>query len=72
MGGLITVRVSEELQSELKKHKINWSEKIREYLEAQIKQLELAKLLKHNAARMKRSKIHADSTPMIRSDRDSR
>ena len=72
MDGLITVRVSEELRSQMKKYKINWSERMRAYLETEVKQLELLEFLKKTASKMKHEKIHADSTPFIREYRDSR
>lgn len=72
MSSLITIRISEDLQVEMKKYKVNWSDKVRTYLESQIKQMELLQFLKKNANSMKRSKIHADSAKMIRTDRVSR
>ena len=72
MSSLITIRISEDLQVEMKKYKVNWSDKIRTYLESQIKQMELLQFLKKNANRMKRSRIHVDSAEMIRADRESR
>ena len=72
MSGLITIRISEDLQTQMKKYKINWSDKVRTYLEAQIKQIELLEFLKKNTNNIKRAKVHADSTEMIRADRESR
>lgn len=72
MSGLISIRIPEALQTQMKKYDINWSDKVRTYLEAQIKQLELSKFLKQNASKMKHGKMHADSTALIRADRDSR
>ncbi len=72
MSGLITIRIPEDLQSQMKKYKINWSYRIRSYLETQIKQMELLQFLKTNSNNMKHSKIHANSATMIREDRDSR
>ena len=72
MSSLITIRISEELQVEMKKYKVNWSDKVRTYLESQIKQMELLQFLKKNSNSMKRSRVHADSAAMIRADRESR
>jgi post-segregation antitoxin (ccd killing protein) len=72
MNGLMSIRIPGELQVKMKKYDINWSDKVRTYLETQIKQLELSKFLKQNASKMKHAKMHADSTAMIRVDRDSR
>ncbi len=72
MSGLISIRIPEELQMQMKKYKINWSERVRDYLEAQIKQQELLLFLKKREEMMKHEKMHADSTPMIREDRNTR
>lgn len=72
MSGLISIRISEELQAEMKKYKINWSERVRAYLETQIKQQELLLFLKKREEMMKHEKTHADSTLLIREDRDTR
>lgn len=72
MSSLITIRISEDLQVEMRKYNINWSDKVRTYLESQIKQMELLQFLKKNASSMKKSRIHADSAEMIRADRESR
>ena len=72
MGGLITVRIPEELQLQMRKYDINWSDRVRTYLEAQVGQMELLDFLKKTAIKMKREKLHADSAPMIKEDRESR
>lgn len=72
MSGLISIRVSDELQTSMKKYKINWSERVRTYLESQVKQQELLQFLKKREEMMKHEKVHADSTPLIREDRDTR
>ena len=72
MGGLITVRIPEELQLQMRKYDINWSDRVRTYLEAQVGQMELLAFLKKAAVRMKREKLRADSTQMIKADRESR
>ena len=72
VSGLITVRIPEDLQVQMKKYKVNWSDRIRVYIEAQVKQFELLGFLKNKAESMKRGKMHADSTAMIREDRDFR
>ncbi len=72
MSGLISIRISEKLQEEMKKYDINWSDVVRTYLESQIKQMELLRFLKQNSSAMKRAKVHADSAAMIRADRGSR
>lgn len=41
------------------------------HLEAKAKPFELLQLFAHNANRMKRDRMHADSTAMIKSDRES-
>jgi hypothetical protein len=72
MGGLITVRIPEELQLQMKKYDVNWSDKVRTYLEMQVRQMELLDFLKKTAVRMKHAKLHADSAQMIKEDRESR
>ncbi len=71
MSGLITVRIPDDLQAQMKKYKVNWSDRIRIYLEAQVKQFGLLDFLEGKAEGIKRGKTHADSTAMIREDRDS-
>lgn len=72
MSGLISIRISKDLQTQMKRYNINWSDRVRTYLEAEVKQLELLTFLEKSAKKMKGAKIHADSTPLIRADRDSR
>ncbi len=68
----MTIRISEDLQLQMKKYDINWSDKVRTYLEAQVGQMELLGFLEKTVVRMKREKLRSDSTPMIKADRESR
>ncbi|MDE1768576.1 MAG: hypothetical protein KGH67_02825 [Candidatus Micrarchaeota archaeon] len=72
MSSLITIRVPDELQIQMKRYKINWSERVRTYLETQIKQQELLSFLKKRQTAMRHEKMHADSAPLIREDRSAR
>ncbi len=72
MSGLISIRIPDELQEQMKRHKVNWSGMVRAYLESQIKQIELLEFLKGNSVALKRTKVHADSAVLIREDRESR
>lgn len=70
MSGLITIRIPDNLQIQMKKYKVNWSERVRAYLESQVKQQELLQFLKKRKEEMKYEKMHADSTQLIREDRN--
>lgn len=72
MSSLITIRVPDELQIQMKRYKINWSERVRTYLKTQIKQQELLLFLKKRQTEMRHEKTHADSAPLIREDRNAR
>jgi hypothetical protein len=69
MSSLMTFRIPDKLQSKLKKYKINWSEKVRAYLETEVKQRELLQLLKKREKEMRHERLHSDSTLVIREDR---
>ena len=71
MSEVITIRVSKGTKSLMKGSNINWSEDIRNYIEARAKSLRLYKLLKAlKPVKLKNAAV--DSTILIREDRDSR
>lgn len=72
MDAVITVRVSRELQTKMKKYKSNWSQEVRAYIESRLKNLELREFLKKTEKTTKSMKVTSDSTLLIREDRDSR
>lgn len=71
MSDTITIRVPEEVKVLMKASDINWSEDIRNYIEARIKSLKLNKLLK-TIVPVSKKKGSEDSTALIREWRDMR
>jgi len=54
----------------MKKQDIEWSEKIRDYIETQVRTMEFKELVKKNAENQARPVSQTDSTPLIREDRE--
>ena len=71
MSDTITIRVPEEVKALMKATDINWSEDIRNYIEARIKSLRLNKVLK-SIVPVSKKKGGEDSTAIIREWRDAR
>ena len=71
MSDTITIRIPQGFKSLMKASDINWSEDIRNYIEARIKSLRLNKVLKSMVPVSKR-KGSQDSTAVIREWRDMR
>ncbi len=72
MTEVITLRVSRETKKLMKEMDVNWSEDIRNYIEARIKSFRLNQILPHIYKTADRIKVKSDSTILIREDRDSR
>ncbi|MDE1822759.1 MAG: hypothetical protein KGI00_01695 [Candidatus Micrarchaeota archaeon] len=72
MSEIVTIRVSKELKELMNKYDINWSEELREYIEAKMKSFRLHGLLKGIVKDAQKIKVKGDSTKLIREDRDSR
>lgn len=71
MSETITIRVPREVKALMKASEINWSEDIRNYIEARIKSFRLNKLLKAMTPVYKK-KESEDSAALIREWRDRR
>ncbi len=71
MSDTITIRIPQEVKALMKASDINWSEDIRNYIEARIKSLKLNKVLK-NMVPVSKKKGSQDSTAIIREWRDAR
>ena len=71
MSDTITIRIPQEVKALMKASDINWSEDIRNYIEARIKSLKLNKVLK-SMAPVSKKKGSQDSTAIIREWRDAR
>lgn len=69
---VFTIRISKELKDLMKESGINWSNDIREYIEARAKSLRLHKLLKRIYKDADRIRVNGDSSGLIREDRANR
>jgi len=72
MTEVITLRVSSETKKLMKEMDVNWSEDIRNYIEARIKSFRLHQVLPQIYKTADKIKVKGDSTILIREDRDSR
>lgn len=71
MSDVITIRVPKDVKALMKASNINWSEDIRNYIEARINSLRLNKILK-TITPLPKKKGSKDSTATIREWRDAR
>lgn len=69
---VFTIRISRELKELMKESSINWSNDIREYIEARGKSLKLHKLLPKIYKDANKIKVKGDSSALVREDRESR
>jgi hypothetical protein len=69
---VFTIRVSKELKELMKASQINWSDDIREYIEARAKSLRLHKLLAKIYKDADKIRVKGDSSVLIHEDRVSR
>lgn len=70
VSSTFTVRVPEDLKEKMRKYPVEWSEEVRRFIEARIRQLELAETIRSVGKRAELRKVTADSTGLIREDRE--
>ena len=70
VSSTFTVRVPEELKEKMRRYPVEWGEEVRRFIEARIRQLELAETIRSVGRRAERRKVTVDSTGLIREDRE--
>jgi hypothetical protein len=70
MSTTFTIRIPRELKKKMEKNPEEWSQEIRIFLEERIKQIELLKTIQEIESRAEKRKTKADSTCLIREDRE--
>ncbi|MHC1564630.1 MAG: type II toxin-antitoxin system VapB family antitoxin [Candidatus Hecatellaceae archaeon] len=70
VSSTFTVRVPEELKEKMRKYPVEWGEEVRRFVEARVRQFELAETIRNVGKRAKRRKVTVDSTGLIREDRE--
>lgn len=69
VSSTFTIRIPKELKEKMEKYPVKWSEEVRRFIEARIKQLELAETIRSVEKRAGGRKVTMDSTELIREDR---
>jgi len=70
MSSTYTIRIPRELKEKMEKNPEEWSQEIRNFLEERVKQIELVKTIQQIESRAEKRKTNADSTVLIREDRE--
>jgi len=70
MSSTYTIRIPRELKEKMEKNPEEWSREIRNFLEERVKQIELVKTMQEIESRAEKRKTNADSTILIREDRE--
>lgn len=70
MSTTFTLRIPRELKEKMEKNLEEWSREIRVFLEERVKQIELVKAIQEIESRAEKRKTNADSTILIREDRE--
>jgi hypothetical protein len=70
MSTTFTLRIPRELKEKMEKNPEEWSQEIRVFLEERVKQIELVKTIQEIDSRAEKRKTNADSTTLIREDRE--
>ena len=70
VSSTFTVRVPEELKEKMRRYRVEWGEEVRRFIEARIRQFELAETIRSVGRRAERRKVTVDSTGLIREDRE--
>jgi hypothetical protein len=70
MSSTYTIRIPRELKEKMEKNPEEWSREIRNFLEERVKQIELVKTIQQIESRAEKRKTNADSTILIREDRE--
>jgi hypothetical protein len=72
MSTTFTVRIPRKLKEKMEKNPTEWGQEVRDFLEERVKQIELIKALQEIESRAERRETKADSTILIREDRERR
>ena len=70
MSSTYTIRIPRDLKERMDKNPEQWSVEIRNFLEERVKQIELLKTIQQIESRAEKRKTEADSTILIREDRE--
>lgn len=70
VSSTFTVRVPEKLKEKMRKYPVEWSEEVRRFIEARVRQLELAETIRNVGKRAEGRKVTVDSTGLMREDRE--
>jgi hypothetical protein len=70
MSSTYTIRIPRDLKEKMEKNPEEWSREIRNFLEERVKQIELMKTIQQIESRAEGRKTKADSTILIREDRE--
>ena len=71
MSSTYTVRIPRDLKEKMEENpEEEWSSEIRNFLEERVKQIELIKTIQQIESRAEKRKTKADSTILIREDRE--
>lgn len=70
MSSTYTIRIPRDLKEKMEKNPEEWSVEIRNFLEQRVKQVELIKTIQQIESRAKQRTTKADSTLLIREDRE--
>ena len=65
-----TIRIPRELKEKMDKNPAEWSQEVRDFLAERVKQMELLKTLQEIEPRAEKRRTKADSTILIREDRE--
>ena len=69
---VLTIRIPRELKERMRRIDANWSEEIRRFIEERVRMYELLKLAEEVRGRARERRVEADSTVLIREDRERR
>jgi len=70
MSSTYTIRIPRVLKEKMEQNPEEWSLEIRNFLEERVKQVELMKTIKQIESRAEKRTTKADSTLLIREDRE--
>jgi len=70
VSSTFTVRVPKKLKEKMRKYPVEWSEEVRRFIEARVRQLELAETIRNVGKKAEGRKVTVDSTGLIREDRE--
>ncbi len=70
MSTTITIRIPKDLKEKMDKTPAEWSQEVRTFIEARVKQAEMLQTLEEIEKRADKRKTKVDSTVLIREDRE--